>query len=557
MLDRGDWVVPIFNGQIFPEKPPLMFWTMIAGYKAFGVNEFGARIGSAVLGMLTALATYHLGRRLFSPRVGLWGGLIVSTNMIFTVSARAATVDCALCLATLLAMYFFASGELEKLFRQENLDGDGHGQPQSRSGSWLRFVLLWAMLGIAVLGKGPIGLLLPAGSIGLFLMVMNCQQQPPIGNPRDGQNRWLRSLAHVARAASPVNFLRSLWQMRPLTGLVVVAIVALPWYVLVDARTHGVWTEQFLARFNLRPFTQPFLGHSGPFWYHVPVILIGLFPWSVFLGPALSDWTRQIREHHPWRPGYVLLACWSAVFFVFWSISKTKLPHYLLPIYPAIALATGAFLDRWIADSAVFGRKQVWTAFGITIGVGFGFLGVFPVIAQHVLPGEGWLGVVGLILIAGGAASLYLVKHERRLAGLTVFAAMATVWITAVFGFTLLRIDAYQNARPMIARIRADADGDSRLASYAFLEKSYVFYAGKPIAWYSDAEALRQYLGVSRGYVFCDQPRADDLLRRYPDEFEVLVRQRRFLRNEHVLVLLHREQARSNRIASQPHSGSR
>ena len=93
MLQRGDWVVPTFNGEIFPEKPPLMFWLMMGSFRLFGVTEFAARFWSAALGVGTALLTYHLGRLLFRAEVGLWAGLIVVTSIIFTVSARAATVD--------------------------------------------------------------------------------------------------------------------------------------------------------------------------------------------------------------------------------------------------------------------------------------------------------------------------------------------------------------------------------------------------------------------------------------------------------------------------------
>ena len=99
MFQRDDWVVPWFNGQMFPEKPPLMFWTMMAGFELFGVNEFGARFFSAVFGVATALAAFHLGRILFNARVGLWTGLITASTIIFTISARAATVDSALTLA--------------------------------------------------------------------------------------------------------------------------------------------------------------------------------------------------------------------------------------------------------------------------------------------------------------------------------------------------------------------------------------------------------------------------------------------------------------------------
>ena len=543
MFQRGDWVVPRFNGEIFPEKPPLMFWTMIAGYKIFGVNELGARFGSAVMALLTALATYHLGRRLFNAEVGLWAGLILPATFIFTVSARAATVDSALTLATMLAILCFALGGIGK---QQTSGDTAKPQPDTPRTlpdyvprSWISWVGVYACLGIAVLAKGPIGLLLPAAGIGLFLMIMNQLHRPPVELRSGKLGRWLDGLVWCGRLVSPANFLRSLWQMRPLTGVVVTAAVALPWFVLVDKRTDGVWIQQFLANFNLRPFTQVFLGHRGPFWYHVPAVLIGFFPWSVFMGPTFIDWTRRIRGAHPWRPGYLLLACWSAVFFVFWSICKTKLPHYLLPIYPALALTTAAFVHHWLAEPAILGRKDVWVAWGITILVGLVALGGFPFLARLYVPGEEWLGLVGLILVVGGGLSFCLVQRGRRQAGMAVFAVMSLLLITACFGYAALRIDRHQNARALMAQIRADCPGEPTLAFYGYSPKSCVYYAGRPVEDYDHASDLHRFLGSSRGYVLADGSHAARLMRRYPGEFRVLVRQPQFLHAGDVVVLVH------------------
>ena len=114
MIERGDWVVPMYNGQMFSEKPPLVFWSIISGFKLFGINEFGARFWSAVLAVGTALLTYHLGRRLFRAEVGLWAGLAVASSLLFTVSARAATVDSALVFVTTLAVLAFCFDGIAK-----------------------------------------------------------------------------------------------------------------------------------------------------------------------------------------------------------------------------------------------------------------------------------------------------------------------------------------------------------------------------------------------------------------------------------------------------------
>ncbi|HLA83548.1 MAG TPA: glycosyltransferase family 39 protein, partial [Thermoguttaceae bacterium] len=109
MAQRGDWVVPWFNGQMFPDKPPLMYWLMMLGRAALGPTELAVRLHSALFGIATALATYHLGRLLFRREVGFWAGVIVSTSIVFTISARAATVDSALTFAITAAVLAFVA----------------------------------------------------------------------------------------------------------------------------------------------------------------------------------------------------------------------------------------------------------------------------------------------------------------------------------------------------------------------------------------------------------------------------------------------------------------
>ena len=107
---RGDWVVPTFNTGVFYDKPPLMFWLMMGSFKLLGTSEFSARLPAAICAIGTALATYHLARRLFSAEVGFWAALATTSNILFTISARAATVDSALVFVTTLVMALFAKG---------------------------------------------------------------------------------------------------------------------------------------------------------------------------------------------------------------------------------------------------------------------------------------------------------------------------------------------------------------------------------------------------------------------------------------------------------------
>ena len=579
MLERGNWIVPWFNGQMFPDKPPLMFWLMISAYKLFGMTEFAARFWSAVFGIGTALVTYHLGRLLFRAEVGFWAGLIVASTLIFTVSARAATVDSALVFVSTLALFVFALGAI----RAGRAAGQSVREPPGLSpgsfvpgtlvpGSWISFALMYAAIGVAVLAKGPIGLLLPVASLGLFLLVMNrstaaCDWegdspifaarklgQSPGGFSADPKpqtaGRWRAWLAALLRLFAPRNLGRAAWQLRPLTAIVVVGAVALPWYVLVGMRTDGAWLAQFLGEHNWQRAFRPFQSHSGPFFYYVFAVLIGFFPWSVFLAPSLIELVRRIRRHDPWRTGLILLSCWMGVFFVFWSTVSTKLPHYVLPMYPALALITAVFLHVWLSEPACVSRWPLQNAVITLLVVGVGILVAMPILARIYLPGEEALGLVGLIPAACGGLCLWYGRREQRRRAAAAFAVTSLAFVTALFGFAALRVDRHQNAASLVAQIRQSNPGPTQLAAYRFLKQSFIWYAEEPIARYDKPEGLRQFLETAENpCVFTSSEREAEIEKEFPGTFHVLAREPRFLHHSEVLVLARRPDAPVSRTA--------
>jgi 4-amino-4-deoxy-L-arabinose transferase-like glycosyltransferase len=567
MLDGrtgGNLIVPWFNGDMFPEKPVLMFWTMMGGYKLFGINEWGARFFSAVMGVGTALVAFHLGRILFNLRVGLWTGLITASTILFTISARAATVDSALTFFTASAFLMFVMGRVQ---------GSGFRVQATKSGSQSTInsqqskfplpyaIAAYACIGVAVLGKGPVGMLLPLAAMGLFLLTVN---------------GW-RSL------------FRSAWWMRPVTALVVIGVVAVPWYVAVGYQTNGEWPKQFFLQFNLRPFQKPIQGHGDAlsalvsllyYFYQVLAVLIFFFPWSVFLGPTVVDAVRRLREGKRengengngrtgkeaarWREGVLLAICWFAVWLVFWSVCKTKLPHYLLPAYPALALLTACFIDRWLgnpASIARWGLRNAWISL-IVVGVGImiaipiladGKVLTIPILTQGFLPGEGRLGLLGLLLALGGAWCWWKTSHGQcNDAGIT-FAVTSVAFLTAVFGFAALRVDQFQNAKPMMAAILADEKGSgvppahpsSPVATYRFFRESTVFYGGKPVTKCDNDEAtgrsaqetLARFIArPGRSYVITTAEYEPEIKKAFADDLQVMHRERRFLADGEMVI---------------------
>jgi len=565
MAERGDWVVPWFNGQMFPDKPPLMFWMMIFCTKIFGATEFALRVHSAVFAIATALVTYHLGRLLFGSIVGFWAGIIVSTSIIFTVSARAATVDAALTFAVALAILIVVrAGRITQPGRESALGGFSPG-------GWLSFILMYAAVGLAVLAKGPVGAIMPLCSIGLFLMIVN--RPAPEELPQGHSVTWLarllrmplewvehhapRPLARTATALYPAaellglltpgRFFRAAWQMRPLTGLVVLALVAAPWYVLVGMRTDGQWLYEFMAKYNLGPFVKPILGHTGPFYYHLLTVFIGFFPWSVFLGPTLVEVVRRLRQRDPCRVGLVLVTCWAVVVIGFWSIVAMKLPHHILPAYPALALLTATFVYSWIAEPARFHRRWMQNATVTLIVVGVGFIVGLPIAAVFFLPGEGFIGLVGLTLIGGGALCIYFNRRGQSQQTMAAFAVTSAVFLAATFGLAVLRVDPHQNAPALAAELEKAAPGQHRLAAYRYFRESFVYYTGGPVERCHSTDDLSEFLSASEdAYVFTVDEHVKTLDEKFPGQLEVVARHPRFLGKGDVVLLGRR---RCNAIA--------
>jgi 4-amino-4-deoxy-L-arabinose transferase-like glycosyltransferase len=565
MFQRGDWVVPTFNGEYFFDKPPLMFWCMICGFEWFGVTEFAARFWSAVFGIGTALATYHLGRLLFRAEVGFWGGLIVASSLLFTVSARAATVDSALVFFTTCAMLALVAGGMAR--QRETAGGGSGGQlagpaaPALLPRSWICFVLMYACLGVAVLGKGPIGVVLPVAVLGLFVLIagdllgagFRAQQEGPMGSlparacpaPADKPPvapappaSWAARFRAAVRPFGLRKLLLAAWRLRPLTGLLVVLAIALPWYVLVGLRTDGAWLKQFFGEHNLQRALHAREGHSGPIFYYIPAIMIGFFPWSLFIVPSVILLVRRIRRRDAWQVGCVFLACWIGLPVVFWSLVRTKLPHYVLPVYPALALMTGAFIHDWLRRPAEVRRSYGRNAMAALVLVGIGAMVAMPILASFFLPGEGAIGLVGLVLVAGGVVGLAYLRRGRRDRAMAAFAITSVVFLVGVFGFAAMRVSRHENAVPMLAEINQACPGPPDLITYGFRRESVVFYAGHAIPHCQDAARLAALVaGARHPWVITGSEYEKQLEKAFPGEFSVVSRRPKFLKRGEVLVL--------------------
>jgi len=537
MLEAGNWVVPQFNYQLRTDKPILLYWLMMASYAVFGVGEFAARFWSATLAVGTVLLTYQLGRRLYRPEVGLWAGLAMAGCLMFAASGRAATPDSTLIFCTTLTMFLFVrfGGVLQGVL--------------SRGG----YAAMYGAMSLAVLAKGPVGVVLPVGILGLFLLCRGQQRRTAgdrfeIGDgtlsavqpvSRFSPPPWRRALTSIVQTLAPRRLVEAAWSLRPFTALLVLAVVALPWYVLVGLRTDGAWLEGFLGKHNVGRFTAPMEGHGGPVFYYIVAVLVGFFPWSCFLPLAVYRLVRRLAAptDDAGRAADTFVACWAGAYLGFFSLAGTKLPSYVLPCYPALAVVCGVLIDEWVRRPAVVSRGWFRAALVTPAVVGTVLVVALPIVAGYLLPGEQWLGALGVSLIVG-AAALAWAMQRRPAAVPAVFAVMAVVFVTSLVAGAAGRVSRHTVSPAVMADARAALGDDARVIGFRHFEPTLAFYARREVRVAFAPEDLRRLLAETpNACIVTRDDQLDELAAALGDAPEILARYRRFLRTSGEVVV--------------------
>lgn len=531
MLARGEFVVPVFNNELRTHKPILLYWLMMATYSVFGVNEFGARAVSSCLGMGTVLLTYSLARCLFDRHVARWSGLVLSSTLMFSVASRAATPDGLLIFCSTLAIYLFVRGSFAR--------GEDRLMP---TGKFLYG--MYAAMGLGLLAKGPVGLVVPTAVIGMYLLIMRLPEMPAAATR--GQ-----AILRMFRPFAPLHFLKTCWSMRPLTALATAGIVAVPWYVWVHVRTDGVWTHEFFWLHNVSRASATMEGHAGPpILFYVVAILVGFFPWSIL---AIPTWLKIVGEQKTplgYR-AFVLLACWIAVYVGIFSIAQTKLPSYVTPCYPAIAVMVGYFMSNWNTQAT---KEMKWVKVGLVhwCVVGIALLVGLPIAANRWLPGSEWLGVIGCVPLLGAFVCWRLLNADRRQQTAICFGGTSIAFVGLMMALVPAEIGRHRNDASLFAEL-----GRHRgpVVAFGHLEPSWIFYGGKPIREFKVEEEaeLAAYLDEHRdAMLLTTDRRMEPLTKRVAivANYKVIHQTDYFLRDRSLLLL--KSAAEASRIANRP-----
>jgi 4-amino-4-deoxy-L-arabinose transferase-like glycosyltransferase len=427
MLVSGNWVTPRLDGLRYFEKPPLQYWMTAATYAVFGVHDWTARLWTAIAGFITVLFAGLAATKLYGERAGLLSAAILAGSFYFAYLSHFNTLDSVLCMAMSINLFGFLLAQ--------------RASPHSRAElGWM--LVSWAGAALAVLDKGLIGILLPGAVLVLYMLLK-----------RDAG--MLRRL-HI------------------LPGLALFLAMVLPWFIAVSVQNADFLWEFFMVQQFLR-FLTPAQNRSGPGWYFLPLLLLAILPWVVASVRAFFARGKRLIRRETFNPA-VLLWLWAVFIFIFFSISDSKLPSYILPIIPAIAVLIGCELDRL--------RRLPLTAAAISI-----LLGALVVVLAYEAPAWGLVKGSYAALFAGftpwavAAGALVMVATAVAIAlrrqAMPAIVIIAVAWLIAtrllMFGSATFIGPSY-TTRQLVAEVARYNHPDSPVYSVAGYQQTLPFY---------------------------------------------------------------------------------
>lgn len=453
IIITGDWVTPRLNFIRYLDKPIMFFWASAASMKVFGASEFSARLPSAVSALIGVIAVYLLGWRMFGGRAGLYSALVLATSPLYLGLGRIVIFDMMLTAFITLALLFWHQGF----------------NAQDRQRQRLSYLLSWAAMALGVLTKGPIGAILPIAIICLFLII----------------TRNLKRLLEMELILGPLLFL----------------VIAGPWYVLVSIR-NPEYPYYFFVAEHIQRFATSKFHRMKPFWYYFAIVFGGLLPWIVFLPSAVRRFLQE-RAFAPTRKreAVLLISIWALFIFIFFSLSKAKMPMYILPMFPALALLIGGFWNDYSADKSsrpgVFVSVFALSLFMLLAGVWLifmsGYLGTTHEIVDRyrlsaILPIMRPAGIAVFLFFIAAAVLLLYLRRDKTLQIIFVIAASLVVITIVMVG---MEINGQRRSSKMLAhRLMKEARPQDFVAMYECFPTSFIFYLSRQIPVVSDSKAL-------------------------------------------------------------------
>jgi len=443
MVASGDWVTPRLDGVNYFEKPPLVYWTVAGSLTVFGPNEGSVRAVPLLFAIGGVLAAYAATRRIYGRAAGLSAALVLGTSLLYFALGRFLILDMAVSVLMSTTLFCFILGVREA-------PPPAGANPWAARRRWL-FYGLYASAALATLAKGLIGFLVTGAVMFLWLLIFN---------------QWKR--------------------LRPFylpTGALLFLAIAAPWHVLAAMR-NPTWLHRYVVYEHFERFTTAAASRPGPWWYFIPIILLGAFPWTGFLWPGIrrslrGGWSERDKYSDTW-----FFVVWAGFIFLFFSASHSKLPPYILPVFPALAVLIG----RCLAPGPDDGPVRLRGGAGIFSFV-CGLLAValcVVVLRPAMIRGFSAPQATALrpcafalvaVLIVGGIAASWLVRIRRARATLGAMAA-TIILFGGILTFAAPRIQR-PGTKELALDVKALARPGDRVVHFHEFFHDFPFYAGR------------------------------------------------------------------------------
>ena len=452
----ANWLSPRYGGQLWFDKPPLFYWLTALSMRCFGVTEGAARLPSALLSVCLVAATVALARRASpsTPKAALWAGFALATSVQFFTLARAAVTDMTLAVCLILALYGL------------------YAWAQTNQGRWM--ALAGLMTGLGMLAKGPVALVLIGVQAIAYLLLTR----------------------QAKRLLSP-----ALW-----AGFALCLAAGLPWFGLM-IHLHGqLFISGFLEANNVTRYLTAEHKETSPFWFFLPVLLGGFFPWSLALPWALTLAWRQgksARAEHAADNPALFLGLWTLLVFVFFSLSQSKLVTYIFPLYPAAAVLVGGWLAKRSETSARFNPLWLYAVINVALGIALWKLGPRYQVAPVTL------SLWGLTLLGAGLLALSPKRGGWTAAGIGTGLFLLIAWCSPTWQVREGDISERQTA--IWASLTTPPDGV--VHALGLKHPSLRYYCVWPVVYTDDHPAAARDIQTQPGVVYALRPKVLDELK--------------------------------------------
>lgn len=365
MVVTGDYVTPRLNGVVFLDKPILYYWLQASAIKLFGIKEWALRFWPALIGILGCLVTYVGGFFLFNRRTGLISALILATSPLYYGAAHYANLDLEVAVFVSSSLIFFLLGLQNTTSKRKGF-----------------LVAAYVFAGLAALTKGLIGLAFPALVVGSWMLI---------------RRHW-----------------SILKKLNLLMGFIIFLCITAPWYVLVQKANPEFFEFFFVKQQVSRFLTTEHFNNRTTWWFYFPIVLAGIFPWCVFTIQALAYSLKEIKNKLQENSTQLFLILWLTLIFTFFSIPKSKTVGYILPIFPALALILGNYLNaRWeLFTKGILSGLYAFSILSIGIVSACILVSYLPngETNQLLIP---YLKMTAILFTLSGVISLFLLKQKQ------------------------------------------------------------------------------------------------------------------------------------------------